>query len=145
MKRKLSSVITAADLKRLSEPVKVSEAHIQQTCIEWMEHDSWRALATDPKWARGLGVAEPGIPDNLFIRYGNDAPAFTPAEWLASAETLWVEFKRIDGKSSAKQIKWHALERSRGGTVWVAGVDFPKTIEGFQDHYRNSGLMRRKI
>lgn len=147
MKRKLSKVITAADLKRLSEPVKVSEAHIQQTCIEWMEHDGWRALATDPKWARGLGVAERGIPDNLFMRYRElrYVNANAVLTTLSFADSLWVEFKRIDGKSSAKQIKWHALERSRGGTVWVAGVDFPKTIEGFQDHYRNSGLMRRKI
>lgn len=149
MKRKLSKVITAADLKRLSKPEPVSEAHVQQTCIEWMEHDGWRALATDPKWARGLGVAEPGIPDNLFIRYF-EGERRSPMDVFLSrslplAVLLWVEFKRIDGKASVKQTKWHALERSRGGLIWVAGVDFPKTIEGFQEHYRNSGLMRRKI
>lgn len=147
MKRKLSKVITAADLKRLAKPEKVSEARIQETCIAFMILDGWRCLTTDPKWARGLGVAEPGIPDNLFMRYRElrYVNAKAVQTLLPFTDSLWVEFKRIDGKSSENQLKWHTLERSRGGTVVVAGVDFPKTIEGYQDWYRNSGLMRRGI
>ena len=62
-----------------------------------------------------------------------------PLRW---AEVLWVEYKSATGKLKPAQLQWAAAERARGALVWMATVDFPPTIEGFQQKYRESGLAR---
>lgn len=127
----------------------VSEAQIQEACADLLALDDWRRIRTDLKRLRGMGVQEKGMADDLFIRYGWHASIPNPALHHV-AEVLWIEHKKLDKrgkptKASPKQIEWQALERKRGALVWQAGVDFPATIEGFRDHYKVSGLMRRKI
>jgi hypothetical protein len=56
---------------------------------------------------------------------------------------LWCEFKTANKKAGKRQLAWHALERARGFTVWVANETFPATVDGFREHYAKSGLMRR--
>jgi hypothetical protein len=144
-------------MKRITE----KEADIQEACSQMLELDGWRRIRTDLKHLRGMGVQEPGIADDLFIRYDH-------FDWFGSIEeekemsvkvlsqVMWVEWKRIDPragkdgirstKASQKQKDWHTLERKRGALVLVAGVDFPATIEGFRRWYaEESGLMRMRI
>lgn len=122
------------------KPKGPSEAQIQRACDDLMELDGWRKIVTDPPHMRGLGVSEKGIPDRLYIRYRFDSRfTYRPAH----AELLWVEHKKRGGKAALHQKAWHAAERARGALVWVAGEDFPATIEGFQAHYMASGLTRR--
>jgi hypothetical protein len=138
-------------MKRQAQPI-VSEAQIQEACADLLALDDWRRIRTDLKRLRGMGVQEPGMADDLFIRYWtgclNQIAMKPPFDsWT---QVLWIEFKKLDKrgkptKASPKQIEWQALERKRGALVWQAGVDFPATIEGFRDHYKVSGLMRRKI
>lgn len=131
----------------------LSEAHIEQSCSEWLALDGWRRVITDPPKLRGMGVTEKGITDGLYIRYaaavGRDT-SFVKGG-TSYAEVLWIEWKRhrpgrrTATKAMLHQLTWIAAERARGALVWLAGVDFPATIEGCQEHYRNSGLMRRRI
>jgi hypothetical protein len=118
----------------------MTERHIQETCTEWMALDGWRTIITDPPHLRGLGVTEKGIPDRLHLRYLKGM-AFKPA----AADVLWIEWKKKGGKAMAHQRTWIETERIRGALVWLAGEDFPASIEGFQAWYRKSGLMRIKI
>ena len=130
----------------------LSEASIQEACCTILIYDDWRRVRTDLKHLRGLGVQEPGIADDLFIRYWtgciNQLEMKPPCEsW---AQVLWCEWKKLDKhgkptKPSALQEDWHREERRLGALTWVAGVDFEPTIEGFREHYKKSGLMRRKI
>ena len=133
----------------------LSEAHIQQTCTEWLELDGWRSLRTDPvsrrEWGKGFG--EVGMADHLYIRY-LVGPRGDPHCKRSQAEVLWIEFKRaysskVRGprvtKAAEHQKAWHAVERARGALTLIAGEDFPASIEGFQDWYRKSGLMRRNL
>ncbi len=133
-------------------PRTLSEAHIQRTCSDWLALDSWRAIITDPPQLRGLGVTEPGICDRLYLRYEPRREhyplhACTNVEWFnrSRGEILWIEYKKKGGKAGQHQKDWHYIERMAGALVWVAGADFAPTIEAFQQHYRASGLMRRKI
>jgi hypothetical protein len=139
--------ISRANVKRFVE----KEADIQEACTAILLLDDWRVIHTDLKHLRGLGVQEPGIADDLFIRYAGEFGF----EARAMAEVLWCEWKRIDPragrdgirstKASQKQKDWHTLERKRGALVLVAGVDFEASIEGFKSWYVNSGLMRNRI
>lgn len=119
---------------------RVSEAMLQDACADWLALDGWlRRIKTDLRHLRGMGVQEKGIPDDCFIRYCG------PRVGEFFAQVLWVEWKARDGAVGQKQTEWHRLERSRGGAVWVALQDFVPTIEGFQEHYRKSGLMERGL
>lgn len=122
------------------------ERDIERACSDLLSHDGWRAIVTDPPQLRGLGVSEKGIPDRLYLRYklspNQEKLADLYRPWC---EVLWCEWKRSGGKASDNQKAWHVLERKRGALVWVAGVDFPATHEGFLEHYRKSGLNRRPI
>jgi hypothetical protein len=142
-----------------------SEAGIQQTCSDWLALDGWRRLRTNPvsNRSRGAGFGELGMADDLYIRYhlretitaiNTDLghPVFAPF-----AEVAWIEWKRERGgtgkrglytkaeKAKIHQRAWIAAEKARGALVLLAGEDFPANIEGFQQYYRSSGLMRRKI
>jgi hypothetical protein len=118
-------------------PGEPSEADIERTCTQLLELDGWRALRTDPvsrcEWGKGFG--EPGMPDHLYLRYLSGS----------RDQVLWVEFKKRGGKVEPRQKAWHEAERARGAVVWVAGEDFPASIEGFAQAYASSGLMRRKL
>ncbi len=141
---------------------KLSERHIQNTCSEWLVLDGWRRVRTDPAQLRGLGVSEPGMADDLFIRYDPvSACEFCPdhrghcTNCRATAYVLWVEWKRQTGgsgkralftkaeKAKIRQRGWIEAERTCGALVWLAGEDFPASIEGFQQHYIKSGLSRK--
>jgi len=93
-------------------------------------------------------IGEAGMPDRLYIRYAYIDCMYTPYLRVVS-EVLFVEWKRLEGKNATKtsqrQKYWILLERNRGAVVWIAGEDFPATIEGFRKHYKNSRLMRHAI
>lgn len=109
-----------------------SEADLQKGCCGLLVADGWRIVTTDPKWMRGLGVSEKGIADTLAIRY--------KAKHSEDCDVLWIEWKKIGGKTAQLQHDWHALERMRGALTWKAVEDFEPTIEGFAAHYNESGL-----
>lgn len=122
--------------RKTAKTPRISEASIQETCAQWLALDGWlRRIKTDLRHLRGMGVQEKGIPDDCFIRYD-----FRRSSW---AQVLWIEWKASDGVVGQQQTEWHQLERARGALVWVARQDFDPTIEGFQDHYRKSGLLER--
>lgn len=133
---------------RRSKP-KVTEAHIQETCSAYLALDDWRRVRTDLKHLRGMGVQEPGMADDLYIRYLDKARIECPCGMKTAvlkppaAEVLFVEWKRKTGKTAAHQHAWHAAERARGALTWIAGIDFIASIEGFIEHYLASGLARR--
>ena len=91
--------------------------------------------------------------DHLYIRYMGHkcaSPARCSGEHCfphdkARSRVMWVEWKRKTGKAMAHQKQWHEIERSRGALTLIAGIDFTASIEGFQEWYRVSGLMLRKI
>lgn len=123
----------------------VSERDIETACTQLMNLDGWRHIVTDPPRLRGLGVSEPGIPDRLYIRYEGD-PKQQFHNWAQStAQVLWVEWKKKGGKASQRQSDWIAKERADGALVWLAGLDFPASYDGFKAHYRASGLNRGKV
>jgi hypothetical protein len=62
--------------------------------------------------------------------------------FTAISAVLWIEFKALKGQPSKAQLDWHAKERARGALTWIAGVDFPASVEGFRAHYLASGLAR---
>lgn len=136
------------------------EKHLQKAGDDFLMLDGWRVVITDPPHMRGLGVAEPGIADRLYLRYEKSAPEIKQCFEMGGcgcAEVLWIEYKRKPGgngkralltkaeKARIRQRAWIELERSRGALVWLAGEDFPATIEGLMEHYRASGLMRRNL
>lgn len=144
---------------------RLSEAALERQCSDLLALDGWRTLKTDPvsrrEWGKGFG--ERGMADRLYIRYiwagvrevlsevepERYAIAAVEDKWKASAEVLWIEFKRIRPRrnqptqASPQQILWIAAERARGALVLLAGQDFPATFEGFTAWYAGSGLMRR--
>ena len=151
--------------KKRTDHVVEKEADIQQACTDMLLLDGWRVLHTDLKHLRGMGVQEPGIADDLFIRYrptpyeihmdGVNPDNPRQIGWWkkgleCQAQVMFIEWKRIDPrglrtKASQKQKDWHTLERKRGALTLIAGQDFEPTIEGFSTFYQNSGLMRNRI
>lgn len=135
------------------------EKHLQETCSEFLALDGWRRIRTDLKQLRGLGVQEKGMADDLFIRYGKACPEIQGCFSMGGcgcAEVLWIEWKRERGgtgkralftkaeKAMIHQKAWHAAERARGALTWIAGEDFTASIEGFIEHYSESGLLRNQ-
>jgi hypothetical protein len=115
---------------------KLSERDIERTIREYLEWDGWRVFHFEQNFSerKRKVVGEPGMPDLLCIRYGRDGD-----------HVVWLELKAPTGKPRKAQMLWCAAERQRGATAFIAGRDFPATIEGFQQWYRASGLMRRKV
>ena len=100
---------------------------------------------------RGKGFGELGMADDLYIRYTflRDVGGST-TEARSLAQMLWIEWKRPGQTAKPHQKAWHAAERARGALVWVAEDTWvtPKDgdpIAAFQAHYRESGLMRKKL
>lgn len=126
------------------KPKPISEAQIQEACATMLALDDWRRVRTDMKQLRGMGVQEPGMADDLFIRYRFTDP-WNTAEFRAQTEAMWIEWKSKRGVAGDHQRAWQRLERKRGALVLLAGEDFPASIEGFRDWYKASGLMRKRI
>ena len=143
--------------KRVTAESFVTEAHIEQTITEWLALDGWYGLKTTPvsNRARGAGFGELGMPDCQYRRYmhpdaGSRAAqdrlfGMKDAQIRAEVELLWIEFKKLGGKAAPHQREWIKLERERGALVLLVGENCPSTIEGIQDWYRKSGLMRKLI
>lgn len=127
------------------------ERDIEKACSDFLALDSWRMLKTDPvsDRARGKGFGELGMADCLYIRYALAPRAPIRVRDMmgnlsrVEAQVLWIEHKKPGGKASPHQLVWIEAERARGALVWLAGVDFPATVDGFMAHYRASGLLRR--
>lgn len=109
-----------------------------------LELDGWRRVRTDLKHLRGMGVQEPGMADDLFIRYVSVARA-KEYENFGWAEVMWIEWKKKGGRAGDHQLDWQNNERYRGARVLLAGQHFAASIEGFRDWYKASSLMRGKI
>lgn len=126
-------------MRKAYTPKQPSESQIQETCCAFLALDGWRRIRTDMKQLRGMGVQEPGMADDLFIRY--EKQTAPPTFDIGAAQILWCEWKAKKGVHSQKQIEWQTLERARGALVWSLGIDFPASIEGFEEHYLESGLL----
>lgn len=103
------------------------------------------------KSARGKGFGEPGMCDDLFIRYSGHAHpdcqcSVCKTERARPADVLWVEFKRLGETARLEQRLWHEAERRRGALVLVAGdpgpFGFAPSIEGFKAKIRELSLVR---
>ena len=129
--------------------MNLKESDIARTCSGLLIADGWRMLITDPvsNHALGKGFGEIGMADRLYIRYGLHGPHIPPTTFTHVAEVLWIEWKReVRGKATKPtdhQKAWHMAERAQGATTWIAGEDFPATIEGFSNFYSQCGLRRR--
>jgi hypothetical protein len=131
--------------------LKISEADVQQAVVLMLELDGWRAIRTDPvsDRSRGKGFGEVGMPDYLFIRYGNYQ---NTATWksmeeqrserfpCADAEVLWIEFKAPGKKPKPHQCNWMVKENARGALIMVCD-----SVDDFREWYKISGLMRHQI
>ena len=125
----------------------VLERDFQRTYSEFLELDGWTYYPMETvynaKYRKGTG--RKGMADGLYIRYQGKYDIYRSRVWPV-AEVMWIEFKRQVGKKATKlephQDKWHAEHRALGAFTLKAGVDFPATIEGAMEWYRNSGLKR---
>ncbi len=134
-----------------------TEAQIQQQCRDYLALDGWRLVVTDPPHIRGLGVSEPGMPDDLMIRYQYPCRGIgCSGEHCGTidcvdAELLWIEYKckRPGSKAAQHQKDWHDRERARGALVVMAGergpFGFDASLEGFAEWYEKSGLQRKRV
>lgn len=132
-------------IRNRSLPELASEARIEETCSQILALDGWRPFKTEPvrDRARGVGFGEKGMCDYLYIRY-------TPSEGAGAATVIWIEWKRqktarTATKAAPHQLEWHMTERAKGAKVYLAGVDFEATIEGFLEWYKNSGYQRTAV
>lgn len=144
---------TAVELNDPRPKVRKPRAHperdLEKACSDLLQYDGWRLLKTDPvsDRNRGKGFGEIGMADCLYIRYSryleDCGPNCVPC--CAPCEVIWIEYKAPGGKPSRDQRAWIASETARGALVWLAGANFPASVDGFLAHYRGSGLMRRKL
>jgi hypothetical protein len=124
----------------------LKESHVQQTVVEFMELDGWRAFRTEltVQRERGRVVGERGQPDYLFLRYGR-WPKDERSDFQAAinCSVMWIEFKRPGEKPRADQLAWHERERARGALVMVVGDSTGDWWGEFKEWYKTSGLQRR--
>lgn len=121
-------------------PMKVSEAHIQQAVVNFLEIDGWRPIRMEQNFnqRKMKVVGEKGMPDYLFLRYGFKSVMNMDNPLLRMAEHIWIEFKAPQKKAREEQVRWHTDERLNGALVMVVDdYDF------FRDWYVKSGLKRR--
>ena len=123
------------------------ERDIQATCEDLLQLDGWRIFRMEQNFSERKikTVGEAGMPDCLAIRYlyaGLFGTLQKETVLRSYCELMWIEWKRLKGKPSTHQKLWHAAERKRGALVWLAGEEFPATVEGFWAHYSASGLLR---
>lgn len=118
--------------------IPLREKDIQRTVCDFLRAEGWRVFEFEQQFSekKRKTVGERGMPDVLAIRYGPRMPKEVPIECRILHEVIWIELKTPRGRASEAQKYWIALERDRGALVWLAGEDFPATIEGFIAHYR---------
>ena len=132
------------------QPLKISEKQLQKHAEDILQLDGWRVFRPEQNFSerKRKVVGEAGAPDGLYVRYGgffhdgSDAADFMSE---CAAEVMWIEWKSAKGRPSTAQKIWHAAERKRGALALIAGEDFPATIDGFKEWYKNSGLMRKSF
>ena len=137
-------------------PPPILEKNIQQSCAEILEWDGWRRVRLEQNFSerKRKVIGEPGMADDLFIRYLGGQKSTASDYDNFDAEVIWIEWKRLlpskrgktwgrATKASIQQKAWHAQERARGALTLIAGEDFTATIEGFKAWYGESGLKRR--
>jgi len=138
-----------------SEPtlLAISEAQLELAGTEYLVWDGWRAFKTDPVsnrlWGKGFG--EKGMCDHLYLRYCDTTPTDPGPLTEGWGGILWIEWKRPKSKgrqagvAKFHQTQWIMAERARGALVWLCGVDFPASYDGFLEHYQASRLQRKNI
>ncbi len=124
------------------------EAPIQAECIQLLIEDGWWPLRTDPvsDRKRGTGFGAIGFADYTVFRPMR-VTQLVPLQKMpagCACEVLFLEFKSPKGSPSKEQLKWHRNQRAMGFATFIAGVDFPPSVQGFKEFYRASGLARRE-
>ena len=129
--------------------VRASEASIERTCTDWLKLDGWTIEHTEATYdaRRGRGVGQKGMADTLAMRPLSPQLNRTLLTIFVGCQcqVLKIEWKAKGGQLSDAQRMWHIHQRALGFVTLVAGVDFPKSIEGFKAFYRSSGLMQKGI
>ncbi len=98
------------------------EARVTREVKAFLRRRGWRAIRMQRMALPGqFSSGEPGIPDYLFLRYGERGVAVA----------LWIEFKAPGHRLGPKQIEWRARERDRGAEVAV--VDDPAFFMGWYE------------
>jgi hypothetical protein len=139
-------------------PLKILEKHLQKHGEDILQLDGWRILRLEQNFSERKRkiVGEAGAPDGLYVRYAHfgflyinkqltNTSRDSDVVWEAATEVMWIEWKSPKGKPSTTQQIWHGAERKRGALTLIAGIDFPASIEGFQQWYRASGLQRKGL
>ncbi len=136
-------------IRTLSD-VPIPEKSIQAAIKDILLIDGWRVFETDAaRRHHDTGsvrhpLSEPGMADLLCVRYLGD-PDDPHIRDHCFSLVLWIECKRLAGKSTPEQHLWQSYERERGALVVVLGEDCEASIDGWLNWYRGSGLMRRKL
>lgn len=105
------SAVTKAG-RKLS-PGELLERQVTAQVKDYLLHRGWRPIRFQRTVVPGsFQAGEPGMPDFLFVRY-LDCKVF------CGTLSVWVEFKKPNGKLRDGQPQWHERERRRGGVVWV--------------------------
>ncbi len=156
--------------RRKTETLRLLEKHIQEACCQILEFDGWRRIRMEATYSekKRKGVGEPGMADDLFIRYEYQPCSGETCSGercfprdKGKALVMFIEWKRLvpqptrviekgrpkqrwprSTQAAVHQKAWHAIERKRGALTLIAGEDFIASIDGFRDWYRESGLMR---
>ena len=149
MGSRLSDRVAVLERKARAKAIGLTEAHVQQTIVEFLQIDGWRAIRTELTVQRDRGrvVGERGMPDMLLIRYEYEHPFPAPnppwpeiePETRSYAQVLWIEMKKPGEKPRKDQLAWHEAERARGALVLVVD-DIDEGIA----RYKASGLWRRR-
>ncbi len=96
---------TAPRLKSL----KPQERDVAKAVKDYMAAKGFRCVRMQRTVIPGsFQAGEPGIPDTLYLRYGDGA-------------IIWIENKKPGGKRSEDQLNWHRSEVIRwpGAEVWT--------------------------
>lgn len=133
-------------LPKPAKPVRLLERELEQAAVDLLTADGWYAEKTELNYSerkkKAVGVR--GMQDRRFTRPLTD----TLNPFLI--EQILVEFKREKGgkigsraeKLRIHQVAYHAHMRRLGFMTWIAGKDFPPTIDGFREFYCKSTLAR---
>lgn len=107
--------------RQVKKRSSITEAHVQQAVVEFLQLDGWRAFRTEltVQRERGRVVGERGQPDYLFIRYrgfvgGSKFSSLASPPSQTCADVVWIEFKRPGETPGKHQLAWHEAERSSG-------------------------------
>jgi hypothetical protein len=139
---KCESPLERADWSGVMALQEIPELAIEAECSKLLEEDGWTVWKTTPvsDRRRAIGFGQPGMADITAFRPIRPSYPLGPQ----CCEVLFVEFKTGKQKAKSHQVQWHRDMRAAGFVTWIANEDFPATVEGFREHYAQSGMMRRK-